>query len=829
VTGLIAATAFLLSVPALAFAAEATSSGEKVSQVRLDRAILEAKINPNGSPASYFFEYGTSTSYGEATLEEAIGDGENPLPVSQSLTGLTPGTTYHWRVVMNSLGESHGPDRTFTTQLQPSPPETGCANQVFREFAGAALPDCRAYEQASPADKNGLNVEGFMDILAASSDGSKVSFYSQAGSGIPAAGGAHQEFTTLLSSRIGESWSTQRLLPPEELGTRAASIGTSQDLRYALVETARIQDGEPRSGLFIIDAADSSVRQIVPYESQGGGFGGGLEEYAYDGISTDGSRVFFETWNHLTDDASGLDNLYMWDRDTGKVSLVGVLPGASEEGPVGGSFGGAYSWFFEPTTSRGGSLAGLYVEALHAISPAGDQAYFTAGETGQLYLRRGLAGSNPSTIHVSAPEVGVDDPHGPRPAAFQEATPDGSRAFFLSSEKLTADATSGALDEGEDLYRYDEKSEALVDVTPDPTDPNGAEVRGLLGASADGSSGYFVAKGLLASGGTLGNDNLYGFEEDGGNFTITFVANLGIGAQSITRGIARNWSPESSFGPIIDPEGFTSKTSRVSPDGQTLLFRNQEELYLYSAKDTSLKCISCIPTGEQSIGPAQISTEVLDANLIPRSVTGGKLTRNLSADGSRVFFQTPNSLVAADENNVGGCKVTFGAPDCLDVYEWEAPGAPGGSCHEAEVNGGCLYLLSTGKSKDASYLIDASTDGMSSFIATSSQLVPTDKDELHDIYGVRTNGGLASQHFTSPTPCSSGEACHGPSSKALDMSSPGTSSFQGPGNPKSGETKAKKCKRSAHNKCAKRRHKKHRKKKSAKRPTVTTRKVGGSK
>ena len=855
-----------------------------VGSVSDTEATLNAIVTPFGAPTTYHFDYvskaayeaegGFASSQTRSTPEEGLPQVDNNGHlISTRVTGLEPHTAYVYRVVAtNSVGSSAWPTEVeegeglvppFTTLGEAPAPETDCPNQAFREFAGAALPDCRAYEQASPADKNGLNIEGFQDLLTASPDGSKVTYFSQAGSGIPAGGGAHQELTTLLSSRQGESWSAQRLLPPEELGEKAGFIGASPDQRYALVET--FQRGTAgQNGLFIIDTSDFSTAQIAPAVRHPG-LNSGLGQYGYDSISADGSRVFFETEYQLTPNAAAeRDNLYMWSRASGEISLVGVLPGASEEAPSRGSFGGAYDWFFGGT-ARGGSLRGLGVEALHAVSPDGDQAYFTAGGTGQLYLRRGLTGSAPTTVKVSEANEGVVDPWIEEigeelPAAFQEATPDGSRAFFLSGQKLTEDATTGEYDEGKDLYRYDAKTGTLVDITPDPSESesNGARVQGLLGASADGSSGYFTARGVLAAGGEAGKINIYRFAEEGGNFTLTFVARLSDDSSpEFVLGDATNWSPQSWNGGKISPSSSHAKTSRVTPDGQTLLFASLRsltgfdnngcagggpcrEVYLYSAGDESLDCISCNPSGEKAVGDAQIATDTLNGYFLPNTFNEATLTRSISADGSRVFFQTGDSLVAADTNGAAGCKFSierergslseaFGIPACQDVYEWEAPGAPGGSCHKAEVNGGCLYLLSSGKSKEASYFIDASSDGSTAFIATSSQLVPTDKDELYDAYAVRTNGGLASQHVTATIPCSSGEACHGSSSQAPETSSPGTSSFQGPGNPKSGKTKAKKCKKNAHKSCKKKQKKKHQKKKNAKRPNVTTRKAGGSK
>jgi hypothetical protein len=829
---------------------------ESIDEVSETSATFHATINPNGVSTSFLFAYVTQAEFelnGFANaaktpvVGESIGAGIDNVEVSAQAGGLTPKEAYRFRVVAtNTGGITSGSAVSFTTP-GPSVVSGSCPNDPFRTGFGAALPDCRAYEQASPVDKGGQNVEGFKPFFAAAPDGSRVSFFSQGGSGIPVPGGAHQEFSALLSSRNTESWSTQRLLPPEDLGERAGFIGASDNLRYALVEAAQRGNGSTHNGLYLIDTMEASLTPVVPYLSDGNENEGAFaEEYGYDGISVDGSRVFFEARLQLTGNAAGEEhqNLYMWHRASGEVSLVGVLPGGSEEAPAGGSFGGAYSWFGEGGTGSGGSLAGLYVEALHAISPDGDQAYFTAGETGQLYLRRGLTGSAPSTVRVSAPESGVTDSNGPQPAAFQEATPDGTRAFFLSSEKLTANATTGESDGGKDLYRYNAESGTVVDVVPNLASPNGAEVRGLLGASTDGSSGYLVARGVLASGGTLGANNIYHFVEQGGTFILTFVARLDDSSEAND---TLNWSPQGGQ----NTEGSTAKMSRVTPDGQTLVFSSTRsltgydnkpcgrggtcvEVYVYSAGSQSLHCISCNPTGEAPNGDAELSTATLNAHLIPISHVRGTISRNVSPDGSRVFFQTPDPLVASDTNEETGCaprQINYRTiRDCSDVYEWEAPGAPGGSCQAPEVNGGCLYLLSTGKSTSPSFFIDASVDGTSAFIATTSQLVPADRDELYDLYDARTDGGLAAQHALPPAPCASGEACHGPALAAPEMPSPDSSSFQGPGNSKRQAGRKTRCHRNAHGRhCAKKHRKKRHGGKSAKRPSAITKKAGGSK
>ncbi len=56
--------------------------------------------NPQGAPTSYWFEYGTSTSYGTKLplSPQALGSGAEDVSVSHALSGLTPSTTYHFRL-----------------------------------------------------------------------------------------------------------------------------------------------------------------------------------------------------------------------------------------------------------------------------------------------------------------------------------------------------------------------------------------------------------------------------------------------------------------------------------------------------------------------------------------------------------------------------------------------------------------------------------------------------------------------------------------------------------------------------------------------------------
>jgi hypothetical protein len=106
-------------------------------------ATLRGSVNPLGFPTTYYFDWGTTTAYGNRipATDVSAGSGAEPQAVSQDLTGLAPGTTVHYRLVAaNSFGPVGGADQSFATlvppQVQPLP-VPGAPSQFT--FAGVRL------------------------------------------------------------------------------------------------------------------------------------------------------------------------------------------------------------------------------------------------------------------------------------------------------------------------------------------------------------------------------------------------------------------------------------------------------------------------------------------------------------------------------------------------------------------------------------------------------------------------------------------------------------------------------------------------------------------
>jgi hypothetical protein len=157
-------------------------SGTGATDISAGAATLHATIHPENNPTTYRFEYGPTASYGSTVPagEGDLGASSTPTQVSQAIAGLSPDTTYHFRVLAsNGVGAPTAtPDQTFTTFSSAA--AAGCPNEGVREEStvnpetgspfSMQLPECRAYELVSPPLKNGASFssEAFQGVSAGS-------------------------------------------------------------------------------------------------------------------------------------------------------------------------------------------------------------------------------------------------------------------------------------------------------------------------------------------------------------------------------------------------------------------------------------------------------------------------------------------------------------------------------------------------------------------------------------------------------------------------------------------------------------------------------------
>lgn len=622
--------------------------------------------------------------------------------VSEPLLGLAPDTTYYYRLVASNEesppGGTPGPTLSFRTLPQAGAGSDSCPNAAFRIGLGAELPDCRAYAQVSPVEKNQSAAVGRIGNILTSASGDRTTFVSLNGfPGIPGL----QEYPTYLASFEAGSWSSQGLAPAAEGVHEYAIKGYSADLRYAVIEaSADLAPGASAGSdnFYIYDSVTHAYSTIGERPA-------GEESQA--AVSVADSQpgcdcILLETRRALLPEAeAGIVNLYILRPATGALTLVNQEP--TPEGVAAGS----------------GSRFGAYTH--DSLSADGSRVTFTDEASGQVFER--VNGS--TTIAVSAPDpTAPPQPLEEPRSTWRAETPSGRFVFFTSGARLTEDSTAST--GRPDLYRFDAIENQLQDLTTN--DPSGADVLGTLEISDDGSFAYFVASSVQAQGADPSSCcNLYVWH-DGDTRTIATLEGVD----------EEDWLSESSTFPGFAAGG---RASRVSPSGAEAIFMSHRplngydnaglpELYHYDYASESLACVSCNPSRARATSPSFLTLSYVQ-NAAP--AIAHLLDRNLSADGKEVFFNSEEALVPQDTNAQ------------MDVYEWKQEGS-----------GGSLHLISTGRSPLPSYFGDASADGSRVFFFTSQGLVGQDRDQISDLYDADVGGELAQSGAQPSAGCMAG-------------------------------------------------------------------------
>jgi hypothetical protein len=538
-----------------AFAAGAAPSiaEAQVTDVSEQAVDVSAVISTEEADTTYLVEYGESEAYGAVVPVggRAIGLG-NPETgkesVYQPLNGLSPGVTYHYRVVAeNSYGTTATTDQVFTT-FSAQPP---------------GLSDGRAYELVSPPEKHGGEVAVRGEAPAqARSDGNAVAYQSFTAFGESQS----NQVTEYIARRTPGGWITQSTSPPdsgfENLIVNGAAKGFSADLGTEVMSwDMGPLTPEAALGYDNIYLRDENTGAYTLLTKGTPSERGALPEFV--GASADYRALAFRASGGFTENsAAGADNVYQWSN--GQLALVSVPPGATDGVP-------AQAWGENAMSSDGrlvfwsdmNSSKGLY-----------------AWVNGQSTLKLNASRRSPSL--------------GDGSANFYGATPSGKLAFFIDTTPLT----EAAGDKG-GLYEFDTATNELVDLTPD--EAGTPQVQGVVGYGDDGAYVYFIANAALANGAVAGKENLY--VAHGG--AIALVAALSLNDES-------DWSLEiRARHAAVSADGtqlvFMSLASPTGYDNRDVYSGERDsEVFEYDAASVRLSCVSCNPTGERPLGSSKI-------------------------------------------------------------------------------------------------------------------------------------------------------------------------------------------------------------------------------
>ncbi len=134
---LVAGAVIGLSVPAVASAATPVAKTGAATHITGTSVVLGGRVNPHGVDTDFSFAYGPTTAYGGMTIAHNAGSGTQGRAVAEQVTGLSPGTVYHYRITaVSATGTVYGADASFKTAgSPPSSVVTGPATAIGRTNA----------------------------------------------------------------------------------------------------------------------------------------------------------------------------------------------------------------------------------------------------------------------------------------------------------------------------------------------------------------------------------------------------------------------------------------------------------------------------------------------------------------------------------------------------------------------------------------------------------------------------------------------------------------------------------------------------------------------
>ncbi len=837
------------------------STGD-VANVAETTATLQGTIDPAGGPeASCHFEFGTTESYGESVPCEPSGPFSTGTSVSADLSGLQPGTTYHYRIVgTNVNGERVGQDRSFATLgpplvFDPNPEKNNLvASDVTTD---AAVLHARINPSGAPTAYH------FEYVEAAEFEAS--GFANAVRSPLPDAElGAGTSFIAVSHAINGLKPATgyrYRVVAENSSGTTA---GDSNELA-TFAPPAQVQPGQFQGQGFLPD--DRAWEMVTPPDKNGG-YVRGLGNA--NAASDDGNRLGYAALGNYAD-----------TQGTGAVGSTQYVAVRGASGWTSYAVTPRSNYGFSQTTT--GTTFSHYSSDLTRVAVAGFDFDYIDND-----IPEGLANLYRKTVGVDDLQAVSTPLADPLPLGIRTNFIDGSANFdhvvFRTSAKLISTVPgSGALvpDTGTKVYDWHEGALTVAGVLPDGTVPsqgansisvvNGFSNRGTV--SADGSrilfrspanepSQLYMRKDATSTA-WISEPELPGpsFEPEDVRFEAASPT-----LQKVAFSTASQLTEEDPGGSghavyvytdSTDPENETNlefiarvegraAVDGMNPDGSAgfLAAENVGQLYRWEGDSVHLvvaaraegldwREVHRSEASTGTLGGVDVSADGRRLTFISRQ----KLTDNdLLSDVFAVYVYntdsnellcascppthavtTSNATIiprSSDEPfaisgsqvprfmSADGRRVFFSTADAL-VPE-DTNGKQDAYSYDVETHK--AHLLSSGHSNRDSWFAAVSGDGNNAFFITNERLTGWDRDTLRDMYVARVGGGL-------PEPPVPGQSCQGdacqPPPVELNDPTPASAALHAPGQRanRHGRPRCRKQRGKAKKRCAQ--HKRH--------------------
>jgi hypothetical protein len=419
--------------------------GGKILEVTADHALLSGEINPRGLHGEWHIEFGPEPcSISECGSSESARYINCPLyfcppaprvftEYSKELSGLDPGTIYHFRFVgeNDQGGATYGNEFIFRTfALDPGGIDS-CPNAHARKLSGASkLAHCRGYELVSAADAGGYDVASNIvegeEPLSAFPHASDRFLYTTSVGKLPGIAGFPVNLGTdpYVASRGSNGWTTKYVGLPATLPSDNPFASTMSGADNALSEYSF---GEPNRCSPCFENGTRGIPIRMPDGSLVQGMKGSLEVAGPEPagkvvkpFSADGNHFVFGSEQRF-EPAGNVGSISIYDRNfsTDATQVVSTMPdGSTMSGEPA-----------ELDISKNGSR--ILIGRLVGTDAEGNSRY-------DLYMH---IGSSANSVLVADTTNGV---------LYNGMSDDGTKIYFSTDESLADDADSST-----DIFRAD--------------------------------------------------------------------------------------------------------------------------------------------------------------------------------------------------------------------------------------------------------------------------------------------------------------------------------------------------------------------------------------